>query len=330
MHVKALLLLVFVLAFVSCTPAVPYDQMPGGDLYGGANSSRMTANAALLQAQWAEQAMTATAQAGIVPMTQTAAALIVQATNAQSTSLAAQQTQAGALTATAIWWTPTPNIDATATFAQLNAQNTAIANAAERDRLVLERQQSNNAFWATMEQMAPLVVLALLCGAAIWLMMLITRRQRFQTAKVDDRGNVLPVLDIVDGTVTDIDRNANYKGSMKNDWLTHLIAYWFEQRTGTKLMLPEVTAQRQDAVTFRDQMLDLATRGLPAPPKSEDARKAKVGEMMTQSQAPQRPQVQVIGPEQIQPILMDVAPQIAQDAIDAEIYEKREGVQHEA
>lgn len=281
---RALLLLVFVLAVVSCAPAVPWDQMPGNDLYGGANSSRMTANAALQQAQWQEQAMTATAQAGIVPMTQTAAAVTMGAANAQATSAAGAATQAGAMTATAIWWTPTPNIDSTATFAQLNAQNTAIANAAERDRLELERQQSNNAFRATMEQMAPLLALVLLAGAIVWLIMLITRRQRFQPAKVDARGNVLPILDLVEGTFTDVDRSPNHRGPISNDLLTRILALWVEKKFGVKGLLPEITAQRQDATTERDQMIDLATRGLPGPSSTEakEAKKLAGQQMMKQ------------------------------------------------
>jgi len=332
MHVKRALFLLMALLVLSaglplltaaCAPAVPWNEMPGNDLYGGANSSRMTANAALQQAQWAEQAMTGTAQAGIVPMTQAAAAVTIEAAHAEATRTAGASTQAAAMTSTAIWWTPTPNINSTATIAKLNADNTAIANALERDRLQLEREQTMNDFNAKVSAYSWVIVVLVVALVLMW----ITRRMRFQPAKVDARGNVIPVLDIVEGTVTDIDRNPNFKGSMKNDWLIKLAAYWFEKRTGAKLLLPEVTAQRQDLVTYRDQLLDLATRGLPAPPKSEDARKAKVGEMMTQPQLTS-PVVQPVTPEFVKPILRDVVPQIAKDSIEAELIEQKneEGV----
>jgi len=96
-------------------------------------------------------------------------------------------------------------------------------------------------------------------------MMLIVRRWSFQTAKVDDRGNVLPVLNIVDGIYTDIDRSPNFQGQLK----AGLINRWVEKKLNLPPLLPAVTAARQDATTERDQMLDLATRGLPSEGKSE-------------------------------------------------------------
>jgi hypothetical protein len=321
------LLLALPLLSAACAPAVPYDQMPGapGDLYRSANGSRMTADALLRQAQWQESALTATAQAPVIRITETAAALAVQGTQAQNTSVAAAQTQAGAMTATAIWWTPTPNVDSTATFAALNAQNTQIANNLERDRLQLEREQTMNDFNAKVTAYSWVIVVLVL----VLILTLVTRRWRYQTAKVDARGNVLPILDIVEGSFTDMDRSPNHRGPMKNDWIIRILAHIVEKKLGAKLLpLPEVTAQRQDAVTYRDQLMDLATRGLPAPSRSEDARKAKVGEMMTQPQTPAAPRVQVIGPDQVRPILLDVVPQIAQDSIEAELYDqkKEEGV----
>jgi hypothetical protein len=309
---KLMIVLFVLLILAACAPAVPYNQMPGNDLYGGANGSRMTADAALRQAQWQEQAMTATAAAGIAPMTQTSAALAVAGTQAASTSTAGVQTQAAAATQTAIWWTPTPNLTATLDAIAIEAAQT-------QTTLLLEREKQNNEF----NRLKGPIALVLAALMAVWVMMLITRRQRFQAAKVDARGNVLPILDVVEGTVTDPDRNPNYKGSMSSDWKIRILAHWVKKNWGVELMLPEVTAQRQDAVTFRDQMIDLAVRGLPAPSKSEDSKKAKVGEMMTQPQLPVGPRVQVIGPDQVRPILLDVVPQIAQDSIEAELYDAK-------
>lgn len=321
MHVKsALVLLVILLAVVSCAPAVPYNQMPGNDLYSSANSSRMTADALLRQAQWQEQALTASAQAPVIRITETAAALAVQATQAQSTSVAAQQTQAGAMTQTAVWFTATPNATGTLDALALSAAQT-------QTTLNLQREQDNNDFKGKLPAYSFVIVVLVLAIV----LMLIIRRSRYQTMKTDARGNVLPVLDIVDGVVTDSDRNPNYKGSTSNDWMIRILAHIVKKKWGVDLMLPEITAARQDAVTFRDQLMDLATRGLPAPSKSEDARKAKAGELMTQPQAQlSAPHVQLIAPDSVlvRPILQDVVPQIAQDSIEAEIYEvkKEEGV----
>ena len=271
-----ILILIFLLALAACTPAVPYDQMPGGDLYSGANGSRMTAAAALQQAQWQEQALTATAGAPIVRITETAAAMAVQATQAQNTSVAAAQTQVGAMTATAIWWTPTPNLDSTATVAALNAQGTQIANQAIQDDLRLQRQKDINDFQGKLPGYAFVTVLLSLAIVLMW----VTRRQRYQPATVDARGDVIPLLDIVQGSFTDIDRSPNYRGSISNDVLARMLAWWMEKNLGMPPQLPGVTAKRQDATTERDQMINLATRGLPASSSETKQQKQLAGQQM--------------------------------------------------
>lgn len=311
----AILLIVFL---ASCAPAVPYNQMPGNDLYSSASGSRMTADALLRQAQWQEQALTQTALAPIVRITETAAALSVAQTQGAGTTTAGVQTQFASLTQTAVWFTPTPIPTATPNATQtLDAM--AVAAAQTQTTLALQRQERNNEFNRLIGPFVLLVALLVI----VWGMMLVTRRWRYQAAKVDARGNVIPVIDIVDGVVTDPDRNPNYSGSVSNKVLARMLAWWMEKHLGVKPLLPEITAGRQDAVTLRDQMIDLATRGLPAPSKTEDAKKAKAGEMMAQLQAPAAPRVTVIAPGQVQPILLDVVPQIAQDSIEAELYEQR-------
>src|SRR6266498_5335092 len=130
-----LLFLLLVAAVAACTPAVPYDQMPRGDLYTGANGNRMTAAAALQQAQWQEQALTATAGAPIVHITETVAAMAIQQQYWTVTAQSIQETQIAAQTQTAMSWTPTPNATSTAAFALLNAQSTQMANQAIEDNL---------------------------------------------------------------------------------------------------------------------------------------------------------------------------------------------------
>lgn len=267
--------IVSALALASCVPSGSMD------LYGSANSNQMTANAALLLAQYQRDAMTATAQAPIVHITETAAAVTVQAAQAQSTSVAAAQTQMGGLTATAVWWTATPNLDSTATVAALNAQSTEIANRAIRDQLQLEREIKNNE-WNRL-----VGGLALIFGAGLILILVnhYLRRQRYQTAKVDARGNVLPLLDIVEGSFTDMDRSPNFQGPISQETLARILAWWFKRKIGMP-QLPEVTAKRQDEMTQRDQLIDLASRGLPeSGPAKREMKKLAAQEMTKQLSA---------------------------------------------
>ena len=259
------LLFVLLLAVASCSPSVPYDQMPG---MGGGNSNyRATADAALAAAQWQEAAQTATAGAPIIRITETAAALAMQQQLWTVTAQSVQQTQIAGVTATAV------SIDTTATVAQLNAESTAVANAAMRDTLELERQKNNNAFWAMMGQVAPMLALALVTGGVLLAYVTIARKQQYQTVEVDERGNLKPILNVRDGTYTDPDRNPNYRGAISDDVLKAFLLWMLEKRFGFRYGLPEITAARQDAATERDQMIDLATRGLPA--TSSEAKEAK-------------------------------------------------------
>jgi hypothetical protein len=85
---------------------------------------------------------------------------------------------------------------------------------------------------------------------------------------VDARGNPIPIMDTVDGQVTDVDRNPNYRGGMRND---SIFEQWLRQKLLLPSPMPMLTAPRQDATTQRDQMVDLATRGLPGTPASGQA-----------------------------------------------------------
>jgi len=257
-------------ALASCVPTGSVD------LYGSANSARATANAALQQAQLQEMFLTGTAQAPIVHITETAAALVVQEAQAQSTSAAGIQTQAAGWTVTAQWWTPTPNATGTAGFAQLKLQQTQAANQAARDMLQLEREQYTNNFWAILPGISFAIVAGVLIMGVIW----VSRRERYKPAKVDARGNLLPMIDFVDGTITDPDRMPNYRGSMSNDLLAHVLAWWFQNKLGMPPLLPEVTAKRQDEMNQRDQLVDLASRGLPESGPAKKEMKKLAGQEM--------------------------------------------------
>lgn len=222
----------------SCTTADPY---------GNPMSNRMTADAALQLAEYQEHAMTETAQAPIINLTQTAAGLIVQ------------QTQVSIdMTSTAVLWTPTitptstPNAEATIKAAEVIATVTAINLKAERDI------KTNNlkAFWSYVAGTAVLIMVVF--GGYV-----VFKRFSYKSADVDESGKVRPVISVIDGTVTEIERMPNYRGTMANDdVIKQMFIQWFEQRFGVELKpsLPPITPERQDSTTQRAQLTDLATR----------------------------------------------------------------------
>ncbi len=268
--------LFLVIALAGCgTPLAPYDQLPGAQNSSSQNY-RATANAALQQADWQDAAMTATAQAPIINITETAAALAMQQQLWTTTAQSVQETQIAQVTGTA------QSIAVTSTVAKLNADNQVLANAVARDNLALQRQANNNAFVATMGQMAPLLALAMAVGLTIIFANTYVRKMRYQPAKVDERGNVLPMVDIVDRSFIDIDRSPNFRGKVSDEVLAKILAYILEKKFGIKPMLPEVTAKRQDGTTERDQMIDLATRGLPATASENREQKKLAGQQMMQ------------------------------------------------
>jgi hypothetical protein len=283
------LLFLTLLLVASCTPLVPMDgQGPQRDLYVDSQNARATSDALLQQAQLQEQFLTATAQAPIIHITETAAAQMVSETQAAAalaqqqqywttTAQSMQETQTSAMTQTAMMWTTTPNATSTAIFAALNAEGTQIAHNVERDRLELERERIGNNFEAIRPGI--LIIVGLL--GFIVLLMLFVRRERYRPAPVDARGNVIPLLDVVEGTVTDVDRNPNYRGLLSDN----LFKRWLEKQLKLPPLLPEITAERQDATTQRDQLLDLATRGLPDGAAKKELKKLAGQEMTRQLSA---------------------------------------------
>jgi hypothetical protein len=249
---KRALFLLSLLLLVSC--ASP-GTVTTPNLFVESQNARATADAAEELAAYQERFLTATAEAPIVHITETAAAQSVQSTvTAQAmaiqqsywttTAQSVQETETAAMTQTAMAWTPTPNATSTSVFAVLNAEGTQMANQVQRDNLELERQEYANDFWANL----PGLTWAFLSLVLVLGLMLFTRRARYQPAKVDERGNILPMLDIVEGTITDPDRNPNYLSGTRREDLK---------------ALPALTADRQDNVTHRDQAIDAVTRGLP-------------------------------------------------------------------
>lgn len=268
--------LFFILLLSSCVPA-------GGattpDLFMQAQSARSTADAAQDLAQFQGEQLTATAEAPIMRITETAAGLIVQQTQGSidKTSTAALWTATNTPIPT-ITLTATPNATSTKMFVVLAAESTQIANNVERDNLDLEKKRISNDFFATVSGLS----WAFLALVGILLLMVAVRLKRYQPAQVDARGNVLPLIDVVEGTITDTDSNPNYRGDTRDN----MIKQWLRLKLNLPPLLPEVTAERQDAVKQRDQLTDMATRGLPHDPTQRERKKLAGQEAMKQLGAP--------------------------------------------
>lgn len=256
---------------LSLLPACAPASSP--DLYSSSQSSRATADAALQQAYYQEQFLTASAQAPIVHITETAAAMAIQQQFWTSTAQSVQSTQVAAMTQTSMAWTPTPNATMTAVFVMAAAEGTQMANNIERDKLELQRQQDINDFKGKLPAYSFVIVVLVL---AIILMVVI-RRERFRPVPVDARGNPQPMLDVVEGTITDVDRNPNFRGDLRDN----LWKQWLRKKLDLPPLLPEITAKRQDETTQRDQLLDLGTRGLPGGSGQSMAAKRLAGQEMT-------------------------------------------------
>ena len=296
---------IIILALAALTACGPVDAQQR-DLFAEAQAARATADAAQAQAQFQEVFLTATAAAPIVHITETASALIVAQTESafQKTETAAQWTPTPSPT-------PTPNLTATLAVSQLQAQQTQIANVAIRDNLQLEQQRSSNAFWGIVFPLTYFFVAFLTILAAI----VIVRLFRYRPVRVDAHGNPVPVMDVVDGQVTSVDRNPNYRGSMRDD---SIFNQWLRQKLALPSPMPALTAPRQDATTERDQMVQLVTRGLPG--GNSARQRTALARMGTQQPALQAPvQVQVMRPEQARTLIGDILPNITRDAIDTDL-----------
>jgi hypothetical protein len=246
--------IIFILIFIgfllaSCGPT---PSATAFDPNLSAIQQQMTAQAAENQAQLYSAMATGTAQAPILAITQTAAAQQVQFTGTAEalayqqqmwtmTAQSVQSTETAAMTGTAMAWTPTSNATMTMVFAQSYADATRVANEIAINNLEVERARNTNA--------AKMVITY---GAAIVFMILVVagyyqflRMKAFIPHTVDERGKVIPMINVIEGTAFDIEKSAN-----------GMIG------TGTKFLaqLPKITAERQDPIVARAQMTDMATR----------------------------------------------------------------------
>lgn len=212
---------------------------PTVDPYLAAAHAERTAAAAQQDAAYYGSQLTATAQAPLVAITQTAAAFEMQQEYAAATSQSARMTETASITGTARSWTATPNATSTMVAAQVVAQQTMVANDIERDNLQLESTRSTN----FLLSMSPYIAGMLGLLVAVMIGVGFARKISAVAIPVDARGNPQPM--IMDGIAFDIDRAPNGMMGIDSKYMKQL---------------PALTAERQDAVTNRDQLIDLRTR----------------------------------------------------------------------
>ena len=187
------------------------------------------------------------------------------------------------------------DITATADAASVQAFATKQYNIARTEELSLQRKELMN----NVAAITPWVMLVI---TFVFLAIFFKRWTRVRIIQRDPRGDTPLLLDVVDGVAYDADRHPTSTAGL--------------QREDIKL-LPKFTASDHTQTTARDQMVDIATRGLPGTPQ----RKAISKQLKDESISGDRsiPKIETIDPISARPLFRDVIPHIVQDSIDAEI-----------
>lgn len=236
MNKNLIFLVCFLLAACAPATAVTVNGQPA-DPFMMVDQARGTAEAAQAEAEFYGGKLTATAQAPIVAITQTSAAMAFERTQV-----------AVDYTSTAMGWTQTPvptatpNAAATLEMARVQSAATKIANESALSDLQVQRAQSVNQIKAMSWYVVGLVFLV------AGLMFAVTWAKRFamiSTPIDENTGKPLPMLNVVDGSWSDIDRAVNGSVSISRGFVK---------------ALPAITAERQDVVTSRAQAVDLKSR----------------------------------------------------------------------
>ena len=268
-----------------------------------------------IQAQSTLEAMQATAQSISADLTATAYAPTQQAVATATerawmvagwtATTAVEQTATAAIgTATQQSWQATSTqrvLDVTATVdaAAAQAQATALHGQSVSVELAVERERMMNSVQAA----APWTALGVVLVA---LLVLAFRWSKVRPIQRDSRGDA-PLL-VIDGKVYDADRNP----------------YPLLDLSGKKPSIPALTPpELQAPTTARDQMIDLATRGIQG--QANPRRQAMAQKMAAQNILPQPATIQVLPAEQARPLLGDVLPGIVRDAIETDLTSTESG-----
>ena len=307
-------LLLFVIACGSPAQAVYPTQTPDPiQAYVDANASKGTAIAAVATAEYFSMQLTATVetqnqistqQALALQATQQAASILAteRAWNATTTADSIHATAtASAAAQQAIWTQRAMDITATADTASVQAYATQQYSIARNEELALQRKE-------LMNKVAAVVPWSIGVGTFVVLVIVFIRWSRVRVIQRDPRGDAPLLLDVVDGVTYDADRHPTSTGGL--------------QREDIKL-LPKFSASDHAQTTARDQMLDLATRGLPGTNKRQANNKHVQEDKLIGDGA--MPKIETIDPNSARPLFKDVIPHIVQDSIDAEIISQEEG-----
>jgi len=190
------------------------------------------------------------------------------------------------------------DITATVDAAAASAQATALHGQAVSVELAIERERM-------MNQVQAVAPWGALISAFIFALFIAFRWSKVRPIQRDARGDA-PLL-VVNGSIYDADRNPHPLLDL----------------SGKKAAIPALVAPAiQAATTARDQMIDLATRGVQG--QINPQRKAVAQKMATTNMLPAPIGVQVITPEQARPLLGDVIPGIVRDAIETDLREQGE------
>lgn len=181
----------------------------------------------------------------------------------------------------------------------INAQATAMFGESVSVELAIEREKMMN----KVQAVTPWAGLGIAFFAAL---VFVFRWSKVRPIQRDARGDA-PLL-VMDGKVYDADRNPLPVADF----------------SGKKPQIPLLTPlELQVPTTARDQMIDLATRGLQS--QGSQRQKAIASKMAAQTSLPQPAQIKVIPPDQARPLLQDVLPGIVRDAIEADLINDEKG-----
>ena len=318
-----LLVLTTLLVLVGCEPyssQAPLATPAGTDtpdpvmLLVQAGSSQSTAQAAVATAGYYSNQLTATVQqhewdgtatwssinqtATQQSSYSTATAASDQATSTAAAQIAATGT-AGAVTQIAL------NATSTVMFADARTYATAAAGQAEGVQMGVERERMTN----QVKAIAPWVITILgffMVLVAAWL------RYRVRIIHTGQPGDKPLLLDLVDGTATDLDLSVH-------------------PQTGTRrqdrkaLLPPPVDIQVQ--IKARDQVVDLATRGMTSPASSaqnQNRRRAGAKMLNNTNQLPTQTRIQILPAERAAALVGDVIPAIVRDVTGMDINDTEE------
>jgi hypothetical protein len=325
--IRNLFLLAFLLLFVTAcgTPAqVVYSTHTPDPIqaYVDANASKGTAVAAVATAEYFSMQLTATVETRNQIATQQEFSLQAtqQAINIISTERAWNATTtadsiraaviatgtASAVAQQAIWTQRAMDITATADSASVQAYATQQYSKARSEELSIRRKEM-------MNSVAAVVPWSVGVGAFVVIVIVFIRWSRVRIIQRDPRGDAPLLLNVVDGVAYDFDRHPTSTGGL--------------QREDIKL-LPKFSASDHTQTTARDQMLDLATRGLPGTYKRQANNKQLKEENLSGDKLlgdGAMPKIETIDANSARPLFKDVIPYIVQDSIDAEIISQEEG-----